>query len=65
MHQITFHFSDRGIPDGFRHMNGYDSYSFWNYKEERYWLKFNFITDQRIKKYSFRKTIELAGSEPD
>uniref|UniRef100_A0A3B4B587 Catalase n=1 Tax=Periophthalmus magnuspinnatus TaxID=409849 RepID=A0A3B4B587_9GOBI len=28
LHQVTFLFSDRGIPDGFRHMNGYGSHTF-------------------------------------
>ena len=27
-HQVSFLFSDRGIPDGFRHMNGYGSHTF-------------------------------------
>lgn len=26
--QVSFLFSDRGIPDGFRHMNGYGSHTF-------------------------------------
>ena len=67
MHQITILFSDRGIPDGFRHMNGYGShtYSFWNYKNERYWVKFHFKTEQGIKNILPEKAIELAGSDPD
>uniref|UniRef100_A0A8C8LXY2 Catalase n=1 Tax=Oncorhynchus tshawytscha TaxID=74940 RepID=A0A8C8LXY2_ONCTS len=28
MHQVSFLFSDRGLPDGFRHMNGYGSHTF-------------------------------------
>ncbi|MGH0145218.1 UNVERIFIED_CONTAM: hypothetical protein FKN15_025891 [Acipenser sinensis] len=28
LHQVTFLFSDRGIPDGHRHMNGYGSHTF-------------------------------------
>lgn len=27
-HQTMFLFSDRGIPDGYRHMNGYGSHTF-------------------------------------
>jgi len=27
-HQVSFLFSDRGTPDGFRHMNGYGSHTF-------------------------------------
>ena len=28
LHQVTILFSSRGIPDGFRHMNGYGSHTF-------------------------------------
>ena len=28
LHQVTILFSDRGTPDGYRHMNGYSSHSF-------------------------------------
>lgn len=27
-HQVMFLYSDRGIPDGYRHMNGYGSHTF-------------------------------------
>ena len=27
-HQVSFLFSDLGIPDGYRHMNGYGSHTF-------------------------------------
>lgn len=27
-HQVTILMSDRGTPDGFRHMNGYSSHTF-------------------------------------
>ena len=27
-HQVAFLFSDRGTPDGYRHMNGYGSHTF-------------------------------------
>src|SRR6267143_1487038 len=28
LHQVTILFSDRGTPDGYRHMNGYSSHTF-------------------------------------
>uniref|UniRef100_A0A8C6MLZ9 Catalase n=1 Tax=Nothobranchius furzeri TaxID=105023 RepID=A0A8C6MLZ9_NOTFU len=28
LHQVSFLFSDRGLPDGYRHMNGYGSHTF-------------------------------------
>jgi catalase len=44
-------FSDRGTPDGFRHMNGYGSHTYkWvNAKGEAFYVKYHFKTDQGIK----------------
>ncbi|KAF4070278.1 hypothetical protein AMELA_G00293890 [Ameiurus melas] len=28
LHQVSFLFSDRGLPDGYHHMNGYGSHTF-------------------------------------
>lgn len=51
LHQITIVMSDRGIPDGYRHMHGFGShtYSFVNESGERSWVKFHFRTQQGIK----------------
>lgn len=67
LHQMTILFSDRGIPDGYRHMNGYGShtFSFYNKKGERYWVKFHFKTAQGIKNLSPEKAAVLAGTDPD
>ncbi len=67
MHQITILFSDRGIPDGFRHMNGYGSHTFslWNENGKRFWVKFHFKTDQGIKNLSVEKAQEIASKNPD
>ncbi|MCF8357938.1 MAG: catalase [Prolixibacteraceae bacterium] len=48
LHQVTILHSDRGIPSTPMHMNGYGShtYSFWNKKGERYWVKLHFKTQQ-------------------
>ena len=48
LHQVTILFSDRGLPVSPRFMNGYGShtYSFWNERGERYWVKFHFKTQQ-------------------
>jgi len=48
LHQVTILMSDRGLPLGPRFMNGYGShtYSFWNGRGERYWVKFHFKTQQ-------------------
>jgi catalase len=51
LHQVTILMSDRGLPRGFRHVNGYGShtYSFINAKNERFWVKFHFKTLQGHK----------------
>ncbi len=50
LHQLTIDYSDRGIPQSYRHMNGFGShtYSFINAKNERFWVKFHFTTQQGI-----------------
>jgi catalase len=51
LHQITITMSDRGIPLSYRHMDAFGShtFSFVNAKNERYWVKFHFKTQQGIK----------------
>lgn len=51
LHQVTILFSDRGLPKSYRHMNGYGShtYSLYNQKGERFWVKFHFKTKQGIE----------------
>ena len=51
LHQITIVMSDRGIPKSYRHMHGFGShtFSFINAKNERYWVKFHFRTEQGIQ----------------
>ena len=51
LHQITILFSNRGTPDGFRHMNGYGSHTYkWvNAKGEVHYMKFHFKTDSGNK----------------
>ncbi len=43
-HQVSFLFSDRGIPDGYRHMNGYGSHTFKlvNEEGECFYCKFHY-----------------------
>lgn len=51
LHQVTILMSDRGIPASYRHMHGFSShtFSFWNAKGERFWMKWHFKTNQGIK----------------
>ena len=54
LHQVTIVMSDRGIPYSYRHMHGFGSHTFSliNAKNERYWVKFHFVTQQGIKNLS-------------
>lgn len=67
LHQMTTLFSDRGIPDGYRFMHGFGShtFSFWNAKGERFWVKFHFKSMQGIKNLTPERAAELAGKDPD
>ncbi|HML22278.1 MAG TPA: catalase [Aggregatilinea sp.] len=54
LHQVTILFSDRGLPQGYRHMHGFSShtYSFINADNERFWIKLHFRTMQEIKNWT-------------
>jgi len=67
LHQVTWLFGDRGIPASYRNMNGYSShtYSLWNAKGERFWVKWHFKTLQGIKCLTTAEAIRLAGVDPD
>ncbi len=54
LHQVTILMSDRGLPKGPQYVNGYGSHTFslWNEKGERYWVKFHFKTQQGHKFYT-------------
>ncbi|WP_392562083.1 catalase [Orbus sturtevantii] len=67
LHQVTILFSDRGIPDGYRHMHGYGShtYSLINADNQRVWVKWHFRTEQGIKNIHPKKAAELDGIHPD
>jgi catalase len=67
LHQVTMLFSDRGTPDGYRHMDGFGShtYSLINERGERVWVKWHLKTRQGIKNLSAAEAQRLAGSDPD
>jgi len=67
LHQVTILFSDRGVPKGVPYMNGYGShtYSFLNAKDERFWVKFHFKTQQGVQNMSQEEADRLAGQDPD
>lgn len=63
LHQVTILMSDRGIPKSPMHMNGYGShtFSFWNAKGERYWVKFHFKTQQGHEFLTNDEAAEVIG----
>ena len=63
LHQVTILMSDRGIPVAPMYMNGYGShtFSFWNDKGERYWVKFHFKTQQGHKHYTNEESKKVIG----
>ncbi len=67
LHQVTILFSDRGIPATYRYMNGYSSHTFslWNEKGERFWVKWHLKTMQGIKCLTNAKAREIAGADLD
>ena len=67
MHQVTWLFGDRGIPATYRHMDGFSSHTFslWNEKGERYWVKWHLKTQQGIKCMTAEEAQRVAGENPD
>ncbi|WOO41707.1 catalase [Rubellicoccus peritrichatus] len=65
MHQITILFSDRGLPQGYRFINGYGShtYSFINHKNQRFWVKFHFKSMQGIKNYTNEEGASIIAND--
>ncbi len=63
LHQVTILFSDRGLPIGVRHINGYGShtYSFINKQNDRFWVKFHFKTMQGHKHWTNADAAEVVG----
>jgi len=58
-HQVMILFSDRGIPDGFRHMHGYGSHTFKmvNATNDAVYVKFHYKVDRICVFYSFMDRI--------
>ncbi len=72
LHQVTILFSDRGTPDGYRHMNGYGSHTFSmiNAKNELFYVKWHFKTKQGIKNFTreeadHMKSVDMDHSQND
>jgi catalase len=67
LHQVTTLFSNRGTPDGYRHMDGFGSHTFSLINEggETVFVKWHFRTQQGIKNLSAAEAERLAGTDPD
>lgn len=65
LHQITIVMSDRGIPKSYRTMHGFGShtFSFLNDKNERFWVKFHFKSEQGIENLSNEEAKEIIGND--
>ncbi|HUW80831.1 MAG TPA: catalase, partial [Acidocella sp.] len=65
LHQVTILMSDRGLPQGFRHVNGYGShtYSFINANNERHWVKFHFKTQQGHKFWTNAEAAQIVAHD--
>ena len=67
IHQVMILYSDRGTPVSARFMHGYGSHTFslWNDRGERYWVKFHFHTKQGIQNFTADEADEVAGKDSD
>ena len=65
LHQVTVVMSERGIPKSFRHMHGFGShtYSFLNARNERFWVKFTFKTQQGIQNLTDAEATAVIGTD--
>lgn len=67
IHQVSVLFSDRGTPDGYRHMNGYGSHTFKTTTAggEAYYVKWHFKTDQGVRNLPADEADKIASTDPD
>jgi len=67
LHQVTILFSDRGTPDGYRHMDGFSSHTFSviNSKNQLFYVKWHFKTKQGIKNFTREQADAMRGKDPD
>ncbi|RKP26939.1 catalase [Syncephalis pseudoplumigaleata] len=67
IHQVTILYSDRGIPDGYRHMHGFSSHTLKMVDTEGKfkYVKWHLLTDQGIKNLATEEATKLAGTNPD
>ncbi|XP_075692888.1 catalase-like [Rhinoderma darwinii] len=67
LHEVTHLFTDRGIPDGFRYMDGFSNHAFKlvNAQGEAVYAKFHYKSNQGVKYLPKEAAKTLAGKNPD
>ena len=67
INQVTVVFSDRGIPYGFRFMDGFgtDTFVWYNAKGNYNFVKYHFISQQGLKYLPAAEAEKIAGENPD
>lgn len=67
LHQVTTLMSDRGTPYGYRHMHGFGSHTFSmiNKDNERFYVKFHFLTKQGIKNFTDAEAAAMKSQDMD
>jgi len=65
LHQITITMSERGIPASYRHMHMFGSHTFsmLNAADERFWVKFHFVTQQGIRNLTDAEAEAIVGRD--
>jgi catalase len=65
LHQVMILMSDRGIPKNLRQMHGFGShtFSFFNEKNERVWVKFHFKTQQGVANLTNKEAAEIVAND--
>ncbi|WP_269714594.1 catalase [Caulobacter sp. NIBR2454] len=65
LHQVTTLFSDRGLPQSYRHLHGFGShtFSFINAANERFWVKFHFKSMQGIKNWTNAEAAQVIAND--
>ncbi|MUL85318.1 catalase [Mycobacterium sp. CBMA247] len=66
-HKLSWLMGDRGIPENWRHVNGYSSHthSWINADGEIFWVKYHFISDQGVEFLTQAEADRIAGADPD
>jgi len=67
LHQVTITMSDDGIPKSYRNMHGFGSHTFslYNAKNERVWVKFHWLCQQPIAYLTDAEAEALCGKDRD